>query len=251
MSREHLEGRSVLVTGGGSGIGRGIALAFADAGARVTIAGRREDALADTVALRPGITACAGDITSPADVTRIVEAASGPEGELDVLVNNAGRMDLMELAECDPDRVRALFSTNIVGTTQVTQAALPALRARKGLVVNVTNALAASRKGATTGAGFLTAGKAALDSLTRTWAYELAPDIRVNAVAPGMVRSWEGDGHVSSEVMEYLEEASQKALRRRIGAPADIAYWVLALADPAAEWTTGQTIVLDGGLNVA
>ena len=243
-------GSSVLVTGGGSGIGRRIAVDFAEAGARVVIAGRRAETLAGTVALTPGITACVGDIGSSEDAQRMVAAAVDPSGGLDVLVNNAGGMEIMTLGESDPVRVRRLFDTTVVGTTLVTQAAAPALRARHGAVVNITNGIAATGRGMP-GAGFTSAAKAALESLTRTWAVELAPEVRVNAVAPGLVRSWVSDADVPAELLEQIEGLARNSPTGRIGVPADIAYWVLALADSGAGWTTGQTIVADGGFYTA
>jgi NAD(P)-dependent dehydrogenase (short-subunit alcohol dehydrogenase family) len=243
-------GCSVLVTGGGSGIGRRIAVEFAEAGARVVIAGRREEALAATVSMHPAITACVGDIGSSADAQRMINAAVDPSGGLDVLVNNAGGMEIMTLQESDPERVRGLFDTTVIGTTLVTQAAAGALRARRGAVVNITNGIAATGRGMP-GAGFTSAAKAALESLTRTWAVELAPEVRVNAVAPGLVRSWEHDTDLPAELLEQLEGLAGKSPAGRIGVPADIAYWVLALASSGAGWTTGQTIVVDGGFYTA
>lgn len=243
-------GSSVLVTGGGSGIGRRIAVDFAEAGARVVIAGRRAEALAATVAMHPAITACVGDIGSSADAQRMVTAAVDPSGGLDVLVNNAGVMEIMTLQESDPERVRGLFDITVIGTTLVTQAAASALRARRGAVVNITNGIAATGRGMP-GAGFTSAAKAALESLTRTWAVELAPEVRVNAVAPGLVRSWEHDTDLPAELLEQFEGLAGRSPAGRIGVPADIAYWVLALADSGAGWTTGQTIVADGGFYTA
>lgn len=243
---------SVLVTGGGSGIGRRIALDFAEAGARVVVAGRREEALAATVAMHPAITACAGDIGSSVDAQRMVDAAVDSSGGLDVLVNNAGPLVTMTLQESNPVRVRELFDTTVVGTTLVTQAAAPALRARRGAVVNISNGIAATGRGhGMPGAGFTSAAKAALESLTRTWAIELAPEVRVNAVAPGFVRSWENDADLPSELLEQVEGVIRKSPAGRIGVPADVAYWVLALADADAGWTTGQTIVADGAFYLA
>jgi NAD(P)-dependent dehydrogenase (short-subunit alcohol dehydrogenase family) len=250
MAQGKFTGRSVLVTGGGSGIGRRIALAFAEAGAQVVIAGRRAEALAATTALHAGITACPGDIASAEDVNRIMATILAASGGLDVLVNNAGVMDMMKLEDSTPERVRALFDTAVVGTTTLTRSAAPSLRARKGAVVNVTNALAATGRTAA-GAGFTTATKAALEVLTRTWAVELSPDVRVNAVAPGLVRSWENDAELPAEILEYADLAAAQSPARRIGTPDDIAFWVLALADPGAAWTTGQTIVADGGFGLA
>jgi NAD(P)-dependent dehydrogenase (short-subunit alcohol dehydrogenase family) len=250
MSQGKFAGRSVLVTGGGSGIGRRIAIEFAEAGAQVVIAGRRAEALAATAALHPGIAASAGDIASAEEVERIVAAAAAASGRIDVLVNNAGVMDMMKLEDSTPERVRALFDTTVVGTTMLTRAAAPFLRASNGAVVNVTNALAANGRTAA-GAGFTTATKAALEVLTRTWAVELSPEVRVNAVAPGLVRSWENDAELPVEILEHADLAAALSPTKRIGTPGDIAYWVLALADPAGAWTTGRTIVADGGFGLS
>ena len=143
-----------------------------------------------------------------------------------------------------------MLETTVVGTTLLIKTAATALRARNGAVVNVTNSSAASGRGIA-GAGFTTAAKTALESLTRTWAVELAPEIQVNAVAPGLTRSWQDDAEVPAAVLEYAAAAADRSPSGGIGVPADIAYWVLALADPAAQWTTGQTIIVDGGISAA
>jgi NAD(P)-dependent dehydrogenase (short-subunit alcohol dehydrogenase family) len=119
-----------------------------------------------------------------------------------------------------------------------------------GAVVNVTNSNAAAGRGIAR-RGFTTAAKAALESLNRPWAVELVPEIRVNAVAAGLTRSWQDDAEVPAAVLEYAAAAADRSPSGRIGVPADIAYWVLALADSAARWTTGQTIIVDGGFNAA
>jgi NAD(P)-dependent dehydrogenase (short-subunit alcohol dehydrogenase family) len=201
--------------------------------------------------MHPSISACVGDIGSSEDVHRMMTAAVDSSGGLDVLVNNAGPLVLMTLQDSNPAAIRELFDTTVVGTTLVTQAAAAALRARRGAIVNITNGIAATgNRHGTPGAGFTSAAKAALESLTRTWAVELSPEVRVNAVAPGLVRSWENDADHPAELLERFQALGRSSPSGRIGDPADIAYWVLALADSAAGWTTGQSVVADGGFYI-
>jgi NAD(P)-dependent dehydrogenase (short-subunit alcohol dehydrogenase family) len=143
-----------------------------------------------------------------------------------------------------------LFATNVVGPTLMTQAALPALKATRGAVVNVSST--AGIKPAPPVAQY-GATKAALDHLTRCWALELAPSgVRVNAVAPGPTESGMLDrvgfpAHVQEMIRQ--DEARRVPLGRR-GTADEVASWIVALAHPSASWVTGQVIAIDGGLTL-
>jgi NAD(P)-dependent dehydrogenase (short-subunit alcohol dehydrogenase family) len=236
--------RSVVVTGGGTGIGRGVALAFAAQGADVLVAGRREDRLMQVAAESDKIAAFAGDITDAGVAAAVVSRALERSGRLDVVVNNAGRLLRGSLASTSPSDIQDIFSLHVVGPALVARAAVPELERVSGSIVNVSSIVAHHPSAS---AAYYGASKLAIEYLTRCWAVELAPQgIRVNAVAPGPTKS---EALVAAELSaEEIARANQAQLPLgRRGRPDDIAYWVLAFADSAAEWVTGQVVSVDGG----
>lgn len=244
-------GQVVIVTGGGSGIGRATALAFARRGASVLITGRRPEPLRETASSGANIKAITADVTDEPDARRVIDEAIRSWGRIDVLVNNAGAFAAAPLEHVSPGTVAALFATNVFGPTHVARAALPWLKETRGAIVNIssTHALKAAAN-----VGHYAASKAALEQLTRCWALELAPHgVRVNAVAPGPtetpILSRSG---LPEELIESVKEAEKAhiPLGRR-GEPDDIAAWIVALAAPGRAWVTGQVIRVDGGLSVA
>lgn len=244
-------GRTALVTGGGSGIGRAVAVALANRGMRVLVTGRRAVALNATAELAPGITPFPADVTDQAGTQRAVQAAVAISGRLDLLVNNAAVLGPAPLGEIDPSTARQVWETNVLGLVLLTQAALPHLAASKGSVINVSSAFGAKPAPGVSQYG---ASKAAVNQLTRSWALELAGrGIRVNAVAPGPTET--GALHRSGRTPEQVEQIKARERQRiplgRRGEPGDVAYWVVALADPAASWITGQVIGVDGGYLLA
>jgi NAD(P)-dependent dehydrogenase (short-subunit alcohol dehydrogenase family) len=166
-------------------------------------------------------------------------------------VNNAGAGALLPLAEATATRIENIFAVNVVGASLLATAALPHLVKSKGAIVNVS-----STYGHKAPAGLLhyAASKAALEHLTRCWALELAPGgVRVNAVAAGPTESGALTGMMglSAEQAAAVEAQERDAIPlQRRGKPDDVALWIVALADPAAEWITGQVIAADGGLGL-
>jgi ketoreductase RED2 len=235
-----------LVTGSTSGIGEAVARRLVAQGTRVVLnsvtsvdAGRK---LVDE--LGEGAHYVQGDISVDADVTRLVEETVGHFGRLDILVNNAGttvRIPHHDLEAATPEIFRRLYDVNVVGTWALTVAAMPHLRASgTGCVVNVSS-LAGVRP---TGSSIpYAASKAALNHVTRLLANVVGPEVRVNAVGPGLVDTpWTEDWD------DVRAGVNAMAPLKRSGQPDDIAEVVLALI--ASTYVTGQVWVIDGGLSL-
>ncbi|SEE36309.1 SDR family NAD(P)-dependent oxidoreductase [Streptomyces sp. KS_5] len=243
--------RTVVITGAGSGIGRASAIAFAQAGAHVLAVGRRTDALEETAAESPRIAVHPADIRVPGAAEEVVRVAIDRWGHLDVLVNNAGATKVMPLADTTAESIAALFDLNVTAPSLLACAALPHLRRARGSILNISSTFGHRPL---PGAAHYAASKAALEQLTRSWAVELAAEgIRVNALAPGPTESQAlAAAGLSSTVIEQVkrDEAARIPLGRR-GEPAEVAAWVVRLADPSTTWLTGQILTIDGGLELA
>jgi NAD(P)-dependent dehydrogenase (short-subunit alcohol dehydrogenase family) len=244
-------GKSVIITGASSGIGRATALAFADAGAGVLATGRGAPALAALASERPAIATLVADAADPLDAVRTIAAAIDRWDRLDALINNAGAGAVMSLAAASAETIDDIFAVNVRGPSLLASAALPHLAEAEGSIVNISSTYGHK---AAAGVSHYAAAKAALEHLTRCWALELAPQrIRVNAVAAGPTQSnaLTGMFGLSTAQAETIaaDERARIPLGRR-GEPADIIRWIMALADPAASWVTGQVLAVDGGLSV-
>jgi ketoreductase RED2 len=238
-------GRVVAVTGSSSGIGAATARAFADAGASVLVNSARSVAQGEAVAASlPDAHYAQGDITEAGVPERLVAAALDRWGRLDTLVNNAGTTAVIphhDLEAASVDVWRRIFEVNVFGTWAMSVAAMPALREARGSIVNVASVAGVRPTGSSVP---YAASKAALNHMTVLLAKVVGPEVRVNAVAPGLVDTpWTEDWDVVREVVR------QVAPLKRSGQPEDVAEVVLALAQAA--YVTGQVVVIDGGLSLA
>lgn len=241
----------VIITGGGSGIGRAVAIQFAKSGAHVVIAGRRVAPLEETASTSDRIHPIRADLTSEDDIARLIEFAADRWGGIDVLVNNAGAFIQRSLETIDSQIVMSLLSTNILTLSLMTQAALPQLKQSQGAIVNVSSTF--GHKAAAMISHYA-ASKAAVEQLTRCWALELAPyHIRVNAIAPGPTETGilERSGLPQATVAQLKREEAERVPLGRRGTSEEVAEWIVGLAAPTAKWVTGQVISIDGGLSIA
>jgi NAD(P)-dependent dehydrogenase (short-subunit alcohol dehydrogenase family) len=247
-----LDGRVALVTGGSRGIGRAIATEFAAAGARVLLVARRPESLARTceeIAER-GVdgevdyfAAHAGD---PSAAASAVAAALERFDGLDILVNNAATNPYLgPLVGLDVARADKIVAVNQRGVLVFAQEAWRAsMQERGGVIVNIASVGGLAVE---PGIGYYNATKAAVLHLTRQLAAEMAPLVRVNAIAPGLVAT-----DFSRALFEGREaEVAARTPLGRIGRPEDVARAALFLASDAAEWITGATLVVDGGASGA
>jgi NAD(P)-dependent dehydrogenase (short-subunit alcohol dehydrogenase family) len=244
------EGKVVLVTGANSGIGETAAVRLQEAGATVFALARREDALAAARGRHPRIHWLLADVTNEAQVTAAVQTAVKEGGRLDVVVNNAGGGTFTPLEHSTAESVRSQFEVNVFGLTFVTRAALPALKESRGSVVNIGSA--AGHKAMPNGAHY-GATKAAVESLTRSWAVELAPfGVRVNTIAPGPTDTpvFEKLGLPKEAIPMAKAQFVKQVPLGRIATTDEIVHWIVALADPSVTWVTGQILSIDGGMGL-
>lgn len=238
------EGKVVLVTGSSSGIGEATARRFAAAGAHVVVNSRSNPDAGERVAaeLNSAIHVQA-DIADDDDVARLVASTLERFGQLDVLVNNAGTTEVIahhHLERADVSVWRRIFEVNVFGTWAISVAAMDALRASRGAIVNVSSVAGLRPTGSSIP---YAASKAAVNHMTLLLAKVVGPEVRVNAVAPGLIDTpWTQDW---DDIRAFVSAVSPL---RRSGQPGDVADVVLALA--SAPFVTGQVVAVDGGFSL-
>jgi 3-oxoacyl-[acyl-carrier protein] reductase len=245
-----IAGMSVLVTGGGSGLGAGTARYFAARGAKVTICGRRRNKLEEVASsIGPACRSVEGDITNAADRANIMAAAVEHGGGLHALINNAGNMYRGPLVELDEQKLLDIFHSNVVSAMMLSGLAVPHLAKTQGAIIFIGSV---HTRRAYPGASPYAATKGAVQVLTRVLAAELGSQkIRVNCVVPGAVFT-----EINQRAGLFDDETARKRLEAmasshvlgRIGTEEEIAEAIAYLA--CAEWTTGAVVDVDGGLGL-
>ncbi|OCC11740.1 SDR family NAD(P)-dependent oxidoreductase [Streptomyces sp. PTY087I2] len=237
-----------LVTGSTSGIGETVVRRLSADGYRVVVNSRRGVEEGEkTAASLPDALYVRADVSDEAEARRLVDTAVEHYGRLDVLVNNAGRTRAIphaDLAAATPEVWREIFDLNVIGTWQTTVAAMPHLsRSGGGAVVNVSS-IAGSRPA---GSSIPYAvSKAAIEHMTRLLAHTVGPEVRVNAVAPGLVETpWTQNSEFFEPIAEYVRQTTPL---RRTGRTEDVADAVVGLI--RSTYTTGQVLLVDGGAHL-
>jgi NAD(P)-dependent dehydrogenase (short-subunit alcohol dehydrogenase family) len=248
MTESVLDGRVAVITGGSRGIGLAIGQAYRAAGAHVVLAARKAEGLAEarselsSVEANGDVHTVVANAGEPDQAQHCIDETMDRFGRVDILVNNAATNPYHgELIDLDPSRAEKTVRVNQYGLIAWTRCAWHAWMAeRGGAVINI-----ASVGGLIVdpNIGYYNATKAAMLHMTRQLAYELGPAARVNAIAPGLIKT-----ELARAVWEERESILTKKLPlRRLGTPEDVANAAVFLASDASSWMTGQTLVLDGG----
>jgi len=246
------DGKAVLITGATRGIGAACAQAFLAEGARVAINGRTDTSVAVTMAGYEGndnVVPAPGDVSTVAGCEAAVGAALAAFGGLDILVNNAGVFFRGSIGDTDEAAWDAVMDANVKSVQFCTRAALPALRAARGNIVNVASESGLNGYPETTA---YCASKGAVVNLTRAMAMELAPDVRVNALCPGVV---ETDMARAGFAINGDEDAGMRGQHdayplKRIGTVEETAAAILFLASDEAGFINGAALPMEGGATV-
>ncbi|MFN8544723.1 MAG: glucose 1-dehydrogenase [Candidatus Binatia bacterium] len=246
LDRFRLTDRVAVVTGAGRGIGAGIAAAYAEVGADVVLAARTPEQLEDTAARvrafgrRALVVPC--DVTERAQLENVVARAMETFGRIDVLVNNAGGTPPREALQTSERFFEQALRFNLTSAFLLSRLVIPHMLARDGgSIVNISSAA-----GRFPQAGFVAYGtaKAALSFMTRLLAYEMAPRVRINAIAVGATETTALGAFLDDALRAKMEALTPM---RRLGQVEDIALAALYLASPASSWVTGKILEVDGG----
>ena len=254
LDRFRLDGQVALITGGGAGIGAGIARGFAEAGADIVIVARSGGALAgvkaQVEALGRRCLALEMDVTSPGVPATIARASVAEFGRITILVNNVGGLGggetLHSAMDIPLDVFRLQLDVNLTSCLLMTQAVAPLMH-DGGSIINMSSIMATKPVG---GAAGYIASKAAMNNLTLALAHELAPKIRVNGIAPGPIITDALTGPLGLKTQDDYDRTARDwgVAVQRLGTPEDIAAMALLLASQAGSFITGQTFIVAGGM---
>jgi NAD(P)-dependent dehydrogenase (short-subunit alcohol dehydrogenase family) len=248
-----LEGKVALITGAGTGIGKGTALRFVKEGAKVVIAARRIEKLKEACALAPeNMSWVSMDLNDAEERARALASTVERHGRLDVLVSNAGSQLWKSFEDTTEEDIEDIYQTNLASTVRFVKQAVPYLEKSKGNIVIVSSTAGRYVLCPSQLLSVYGASKAGLNQFTRAVAPELGPKgIRINAVAPGLTR-----GEYADEGLKHNDVATQDWIRSvtplgRMGEPDDIARVITFMASDMASWVTGQVLDASGGWQIA
>ncbi len=249
-----LAGQAAIVTGGGTGLGRGIALALAQVGAKVAVASRKLEnlqAVADEITTAGGTAvAIQCDVRDPDAVEAMVAEAERRLGPISILINNAGATFTVDAEKLSPNGFRAVVEIDTFGTFYCSQSFGKRVieRGTGGSIVNISSTSPSTGNPGRIHGG---AGKAGVESMTKTLAVEWGPhQIRVNSVAPGVVPTHGSDTGTHVEEKTEVQRSSSVPLGR-VGTPRDIALATVFLVSDAASYISGCTLIVDGARSLS
>jgi len=244
-----LTGKVAVVTGASKGIGASIAEHLAAAGASVVVnyssSKSGADAVVERIAAKGGkAVAVQGDVSKPADITRLFAETDKAFGKLDILVNNAGIYDFQPLEAITPEHFHKQFDLNVLGLLLTTQEAVKHIGPDGGSIINISSVVA---KTPFPGTSVYSATKASVDAITSALSFELGPKkIRVNSMNPGLIET-EGVHSAGFIGTDFHNDIVAKTPLGRTGQPADIGVAAVFFASDESGWVTGQTLNLAGG----
>lgn len=248
FEKNSFNGKVAIVTGGGTGIGKEIAIRLAQLGAKIAIAGRKEEhlnnGLKDLMKITKNVIAVKTDIRNEKDVENLFEKTAKKFGKIDVLVNNAGGQFIAPFEKISTNGFDAVVKTNLYGTWFCCREALKYMKAKGGKIINIVHIYAMR---AAPGLAHSGAARAGVVNLTKTLALEFAKyKINVNAVAPGITVT-EGFRKEMINDENMMRELQKTVPLNRFAEPKEIANCVTFLVSPSADYITGQVIAIDGG----
>ena len=244
------QGKVAIVTGGGQGIGKAIAMRFLQEGLSVIIAEIDEEAGKETEAeLKPlgSLRFIHTDVSDEKSVKNLIQEADNSFGRIDVLINNAARADLdnLPITELSLESWNNTLSINLTGAFVCTKYAVPFLKKNQGTIINIASTRALMSEPNTEA---YSASKGGIVALTHALAISLGPEIRVNCISPGWIDVSEWKKQANRKTPQLTKQDHQQHPAGRVGQPEDIASFIIHLISPEASFITGADFVIDGGM---